>query len=65
METDKKFVDKLRQEAVLEKDLADFPDKPVKVDLPTPDQFGLKTSEQIEEFRKAIKPGSGKVIDEE
>ena len=65
VEVDLKFVDKLRREAVLEADLADFPSRPVKVDLPTPDQFGLKTSKQIEEFRKAIKPGSGKVLDQE
>jgi len=65
VEVDNEFIDKLKQEAVLEQDLADFPDKPVKVDLPTPDQFGLKTSEQIEDFRKSIKQGSGKVVDED
>jgi len=37
----------------------------VKVDLPTPDQFGLKTSEQIEDFRKSIKQGSGKVVEQD
>jgi hypothetical protein len=65
VEVDNEFIDKLKQEAVLEQDLADFPDRPVKVDLPTPDQFGLKTSEQIEDFRKSIKQGSGKVVDQD
>ncbi len=61
VEVDKNFVDQLKRDAVLEADLADFPGRPVKVDLPTPGQFGLKTPEQIEAFRKAIIQGSGKV----
>ncbi len=60
-QVEQSYVDKLRKEAVLESDVSDFPGRPVKVDLPTKDQFGLKTSEQIQELRNAIKQGSGKV----
>jgi hypothetical protein len=61
VEVEKSFIDQLRRDAVLEEDLVDFPGSPVKVDLPTPDQFGLKTSEQIEAFRRTVIQGSGKV----
>ena len=58
---DQGFIDYLRENAVLESDAADFPGRPVRVDLPTPDQFGLKTSADIQRFRQATIQGSGRV----
>ncbi len=39
------------------------PSAPLKVDFPTPNQFGLRTSDHIQSFREAIVPGSVKVVD--
>lgn len=64
-EVDPAFVEKLRREAVLESEvnLLPGPKRPVRVDLPTPDQYGLKTAEQIEELRGAIIQGTGRILD--
>jgi len=53
------FLQKLRQEAILESEVAQFGrTRPVRVDMEFPDQFGLRP-QQIEELRNAIIQGTG------
>lgn len=55
-----RHLEKLRASSVLESEAVHFPGAPLRVDLKTADQFGLR-SKQIEELQQAIIPGSGKV----
>ena len=60
-EVPQSFLDDLRSIAVLESEVADFPGRPILVDsTKAPDQFGLR-AEQIEELRKRVLAGSGRV----
>ena len=58
-EVSEAFLQKLRQEAILESEVAQFGRmRPVRIDIEFPDQFGLR-SQQIEALRNAIIQGTG------
>jgi len=66
VEVDASYVEKLRENAVLDTSpaAAANPGAPLVVDVnKAPDQFGLRTPEQIQEFRDAIVPDSVNIID--
>ncbi|MBS1940222.1 MAG: hypothetical protein JST38_05040, partial [Bacteroidetes bacterium] len=53
------FLDQLRSGSVLESEASQFPQAPLRVDVKTPDQFGLRPA-QIQELKSNIVQGSGK-----
>jgi hypothetical protein len=56
-----RFVNELRQQAVLESEVRQFPTMPIRVDVTkAPDQFGLRAN-QFESLNNAIIPGSGRI----
>lgn len=66
VEVDAAILDELRATAVYDKsgDAKLNPTAPLRVDInKAPDQFGLRTAEQIQSFRDAIIPGTARVID--
>ena len=68
VEVDASLLENLRQRAIYDKgsEVKDDKTKPLKGDInQADDQFGLRTSEDIESFRKAIIPESGQTIDPE
>ena len=54
------FADQVRSLAVLENEVRDFPDMPIRVDIKAHDQFGLR-NKQIDLLKLAIKQGTGKI----
>jgi hypothetical protein len=59
-EVSEAFLQKLRQEAILESEVAHFGRRrSLRVDIELPDQFGLR-SQQIEALRNAIIQGTGR-----
>lgn len=59
-EVSEAFLQKLRQEAILESEVAHFGRRlSLRVDIEFPDQFGLR-SQQIEALRNAIIQGTGR-----
>jgi hypothetical protein len=65
VEVDVTLLERLRTTAVHDLSSAARlnPNGPLKVDIATPDQFGLRTSEQIQMLRDAIRPGTVRVVD--
>ena len=65
MELNKDYVNKLRDTSVHNKSpgAGAQPDAPLVVDIKTPDQYGLRSPEQIQELREAIVPGSVTIVD--
>ena len=66
VEVDVSLLEKLRTTAVYDKGAAAKlnPTAPLKVDInKAPDQFGLRTPEQIQWLRDAIKPNTTRIVD--
>jgi hypothetical protein len=66
VEVDALLLERLRASSVYDKDpyVKQHPNAPLQVDVnKAPDQFGLRTPEQIQWLRDAINPGSARVID--
>lgn len=66
VEVDASLLDRLRATAVYDKgsDVKLNPTAPLRVDInKAPDQFGLRTPEQIQWLRDAIKPGTVRKVD--
>lgn len=66
VEVDASLLEKLRATAVYDKSQAARlnPTAPLRVDInKAPDQFGLRTPEQIQLLRDAIKPDTVRIID--
>ncbi|THB69317.1 MAG: hypothetical protein D6B28_11690, partial [Gammaproteobacteria bacterium] len=66
VEVDASLLEKLRTTAVYDKSAAARlnPSAPLKVDInKAPDQYGLRTREQIQWLRDAIKPGTARTVD--
>ncbi|KQQ39107.1 hypothetical protein ASF61_22345 [Duganella sp. Leaf126] len=66
VEVDFSFLEKLRATAVYDKgdSVKANPTAPLKVDINrAPDQFGLRTAEQIQWLREAIKPNTTRIVD--
>jgi hypothetical protein len=65
VEVDASLLQQLRQKAVYDRspDAGLNPNAPLYSDLPTPDQYGLRTSEHIQWFREAIDPTTVRIVD--
>lgn len=65
VDVDASLLEKLRSTAVYDRSAAARlnPTAPLKVDIKTPDQFGLRTPEQIQWLREAIKPSTVRIVD--
>ena len=61
----KEFVEDLRKRAVHDRseDVKLNPNGPLEVDKKYPDQFGLRSSEDIQKLRDAIIPDSVKLVE--
>ncbi len=65
VEVDASLLERLRTTSVYDKapDVKLSPTAPLRVDVnKAPDQFGLRTPEQVQWLRDAIKPGTARVI---
>ena len=64
VEVDASFLERMRATSVLEPEAALNPSAPLRVDVnKAPDQFGLRTPDQIQMLRDAIRPGTARIVD--